>query len=118
MSLSNQTVSELAGMLASYHMYSFRARRAGLLADSFEVKPLLVSELENVQKRMGNQYGPDEAMMQATGLHEIMTRNRNKIEELRQKAEDSDRAKVYLQEAQDLLKELEGANYLLELLNG
>ena len=116
MEFSNDTIVKLCDMMISYHAHSFRVRRASLL--DIEVPLPLVEELDNLRNRLGNEYDDEDKLMRATGLHEIVSRNRLEIKGLSASAKEADDAKPYLDKAGVLMEELGGATYLLELLHG
>ena len=114
---SKPELVETTDWLISYHMRSFRARRIGLL-ENIEIWPGIVSELDNLRCQLGNEYTAEERSWRSIGLHEIVSRNRAELKEIKQQAQEATDAKPYLKRAEKLMEELDAAVYLLELLNG
>lgn len=116
MTFSNKAIAKMCDMLISYHTHSFRVRRAPIY--DVDITPAIVEELDNLRWRVGNEYGDDERLMRASGLHEIVSRNRFTIREQASLARDEDDARPHLAIAEKLMEELGATMYLLELLNG
>ena len=115
MTFSNPTIAKMCDMLISYHVHSFRVRRAPIF--DVEVTPVIVEELDNLRWRVGNEYEHEEQLMKASGLHEIVSRNRYAIKEQASLARDEEDARPHFAIAEKLMSELGAATYLLELLN-
>ena len=116
MEFSDETTIKLCDMMISYHVHSFRVRRVPLL--DIEVPLPIVEELDNLRNRLGSEYDDEDKLMRATGLHEMVSRNRLEIKGLSISAKESDDAKPYMEKAEVLIEELGAATYLLELLHG
>jgi hypothetical protein len=104
-------------MLISYHMYSFRARRKGLL--EVDLIPPVVMELDNLRGRIGkfgDDFKAEEAYDQAEMFQDIINNGREEISRQREMAQDADDVTPYLTRAQELMKEMSAAKYLLELM--
>ena len=116
MKLDNEGIANVADMLISYHMHSFRIRRHEIYDIEFE--PAIVNELDNARKRLRNDYSETDRMAQAFGFHEIVSRSKWRIAELAKEAKESEDARTQYKEAEVLMEQMGAADYLLELLNG
>ncbi len=116
MKLDNKGVADVADMLISYHMHSFRIRRHEIYDIEFE--PFMVTELDNARNRLRGSYSENDVMAQAFGFHEIISRSKWRIAELAKEAKETEDARGQYKEAEALMEQMAAADYLLELLNG
>ncbi len=114
MNFSNTDLAEIAGMFISYHMNAFRIRRHEIF--DIEVVPSVVEELDNLRMWMGDQLSDDERYARGASLHEAITDCKNKLNQLSQEASEVENPGAQYKQAQEIMEQLRGANYLLELL--
>jgi hypothetical protein len=114
MEFSNTDIAKIAGMFTSYHMNAFRIRRHEIF--DIEVAPSVVEELDNLRMWMGDQLSDDEKYARGASLHEAISDCKNKLGQLSQEANEAEDPKVQYEQAQEVMEQLRGASYLMELL--
>ena len=114
MNFTNNDQATIADMLISYHMHSFRIRREKIF--DIEYQPLLVEELDNARERLGSRYTEEEKVQQAISFREVISYAKNKVSALAAEAKESKSPQEQYSEAEQLMEQISGASYLLELL--
>jgi len=115
--LSMKDLSEIADMMISYHMHSFRIRREKIF--DIEVKPRLVDELENFRWWTGNVLNGEEKYTVGLSVRQAMSDTEERISDLTKEAksaeETEDLTGIY-EQAQEYMEQMRSYNYLMELL--
>ena len=114
MDFSNTDIAEIAGIFVLYHMNAFRIRRHEIF--DIEVVPSVVEELENLRMWLGDQLDSDERYVRGISLHEAVADCKNRLNKLSQEAGTAEDPKVQYEQAQEIMEQLRGASYLMELL--
>ena len=114
MNFSDSDHAKIADMLISYHMNSFRIRREKIF--DIEYPPTIVEELDNARERLDSRYTEEEKVQQAISFREVISYTKDKVTVLAAEAKESERPQEQYTEAEQLMEQISGATYLLELL--
>ena len=114
MELSNADIAMIAGMFTSYYMNAFRIRRHEIF--DIEVVPSVIEELDNLKMWIGDQLSDDERYVRGVSLHRAIADCKDKLNQLSQEASESEDPGVQYEQAQEVMEQLRGASYLMELL--
>lgn len=114
--MNRKRAAILAGYLIRYHKNSHRIRQHELAEGSIRLS--VTNELNNLRRRAGNDYDDVERLVQMQGFTSIILHNRERLAELRKKAEEADDATLLVDEISELYRQMQAADLLMKMLNG